>query len=109
MSILYILAGANHFRTPGFYLAMMPPWIPKHSLMVTLSGVAEIILGLGLLFEPTRSLAGVGIITILIVFLTVHMYMLQNRNTLFKKVPTIVLLARIPVQFVLMYWASLYI
>ena len=109
MAALYILAGANHFRKPDFYLPMMPPWIPQHKLMIALSGVAEIGLGLMLFFEPTRSIAGIGIIDMLLIFFSVHIYMWQVRKTVFAKIPVAVLLLRFPLQLVLIYWAWLYI
>jgi uncharacterized membrane protein len=56
-----ILAGILHFVKPKFFLAIMPPYIPAHQLMVALSGVAEIIFGTGLLFDNTRSWAAWGL------------------------------------------------
>jgi len=40
----------------------MPPYIPAHGLMVFLSGLAEVILGVALLFPATRTYAAWGII-----------------------------------------------
>jgi hypothetical protein len=33
----FILAGANHFLHPGFYVRMMPPYLPWHLGLVYLS------------------------------------------------------------------------
>ena len=46
----------------------MPKFLPAHDLLIYLSGVAEIFLGLGVLFPQTRSLALRGIIVMLLVF-----------------------------------------
>jgi len=108
-AVLYILAGLNHFRVPKFYLHLMPPYIPAHRLMVLLSGVAEVALGILLLFPVTRSLAAIGIILMLLVFMTVHIYMLQERNGKFASIPSWILWARIPGQALLTCWAWLYI
>ena len=108
MSALYILAGFNHFRDPKFYLPMMPPYIPKHNLMVTLSGIAEILLGALLLWPETTSIAAWGIILMLMVFFTVHIYMYQERNTVFARVPNWLIVARLPFQLVLIVWAFIY-
>ncbi len=108
MAALYILAGVNHFRAPSFYVKIMPTWIPNHKLMVMLSGIAEIVLGAFLLVPQTQSLAAWGIILMLIVFFSVHIFMIQNRNTLFKDKPAWILYLRLPMQFVLIYWAYLY-
>ena len=58
MAVLYILAGANHFVKPKFYLRIMPPYIPWHKAMIYISGAAEIFLGLLLLCPPLSTLPG---------------------------------------------------
>ena len=107
MSLLYTAAGIYHFIKPKFYLAIMPPYIPNHSLMILLSGIAEVVLGLALLFPATRSLAAWGIILMLIVFLPVHIYMISSGK--FAKIPELILYVRILLQFVLIYWAYRYV
>ncbi|HBY67400.1 MAG TPA: hypothetical protein DEG69_06370 [Flavobacteriaceae bacterium] len=108
MGVLYILAGINHFRKPKMYERIMPPYIPAHSTMVLLSGIAEMIFGLMLLNKDTQTIAAWGIIAMLIVFFTVHIYMLQNERASMK-LPKWALILRIPLQFALIYWAYLYI
>jgi hypothetical protein len=39
LAVFFVFAGANHFRNPDFYLAMMPPYLPWHVPLVYLSGV----------------------------------------------------------------------
>ena len=46
MGAFYVFAGWNHFRTPDFYMQIMPPYLPAHRALVELSGVAEFALGL---------------------------------------------------------------
>ncbi len=107
MGFIYILAGFNHFRKPKMYERIMPPYIPAASSMVIISGAAEMVLGLMLLNPDTQSYAAWGIIAMLIVFFTVHIYMLQNPR-FSEKIPKWVLILRIPLQFGLIYWAYLY-
>ncbi|MFT3879507.1 MAG: DoxX family protein [Gemmatales bacterium] len=107
MGLLYLAAGINHFWHPGFYLNIMPPYIPEHALMVQLSGVAEIVLGLMMLLPRYRKPAAWGIIAMLIAFMTVHIHMVQNAH-LFKDVPEFILWLRIPLQFLLILWAFWY-
>ncbi len=108
IGVLYVLAGMNHFRKPKLYERIMPPYIPAHSSMVMLSGIAEMILGFMIMNKSSQTAAAWGIIIMLIVFLPVHIYMLQNEKAAMK-LPKWVLLLRIPIQFGLMYWAYLYI
>ena len=108
MAFLYIAAGVYHFVKPKFYLYMMPPYLPAHKLMVSLSGVAEIVFGIMLLFPQTRSIAAWGIILMLISFFTIHIYMLTNEAKFFK-ISKIFRWIRIPLQFLLIWWAYQYV
>lgn len=86
---------------------MMPPYIPNHKLMVLLSGVTEVICGVGLLFSATRPLSAWGIIAMLLVFFTVHIFMVTSNK--FYKISKAFLWGRIIFQFVFIYWAYLYV
>lgn len=66
LSAFFLLAGANHFLHPAPYLAMMPPSLPWPRELVYLSGTAEMIGGMGVLFRTTRAYAGAGLITLLV-------------------------------------------
>ncbi len=108
MSAIYILAGLNHFRRPQFYMPMMPPYIPAHKTMILVCGIAEVVFGVLLLWPATRAFAAWGIVAMLIVFFSVHIYMFQERETVFKVVPNFIIIARLPLQLVLIYWAYTY-
>ena len=108
MATMYCTAGIMHFIKPKAYLRIMPRYLPKHKLLVALSGVAELILGIALCFQQTKSFAVFGIIAMLIVFLSVHFYMLSGKKAS-AGIPKWVLILRIPLQFVLMYWAYYYL
>ena len=108
MAALYIFAGVMHFVKPKMYLRIMPRYIPNHKLMVTLSGVAEIGLGVGLCFPKTKNIPIYGIIAMLLVFLLVHFYMLSGEKQA-AGIPKWILILRIPLQFALIYWAYLYL
>ncbi|HVM97496.1 MAG TPA: DoxX family protein, partial [Candidatus Acidoferrales bacterium] len=66
MAVFYVFAGYMHFAKPDFYMPMMPPYLPWHAELVFLSGVAEVICGIGLLFPATRQLAAWATIALLI-------------------------------------------
>ncbi len=106
MSIFYILAGTLHFIIPEFYLKLMPPYIPYHRFMVFFSGVAEILLGFGLLGKKTRSLSAWGIILFLIAVFPANIHAYVNNVDL--GVPLWVLLVRLPLQILLIYWAYIH-
>ena len=62
LAIFFIVAGCLHFVFPASYMKIMPPWLPWHFELVVISGICEIAGGLGVLFRPTRRLAGYGLI-----------------------------------------------
>ena len=107
MGVLYVLAGMNHFRKPKLYERIIPPYLPAHSTLVMLSGVAEMILGFMVMNKNTQEGAAWGIIIMLIAFIPVHIYMLRNKEATMK-LPKWMLILRLPLQFGLMYWAYLY-
>ena len=108
IGVLFVLAGANHFRKPKIYERIIPHYIPAKATMVMLSGLAEMILGFMILNPDTQKIAAWGIIVMLIVFIPVHIYMLQNEEAAMK-LPKWLLMLRIPLQFALMFWAYQYI
>ena len=103
MGLLYTFLGVFHFTHTHFYRPLMPKFLPAHDLLIYLSGWAEIILGIGVLFPWTRIIALWGIIAMLLVFLVVHVNMLFPENQL--GIAIWILWTRIPLQFLLIYWA----
>ncbi len=59
--IAFVFAGVNHFINPEFYLRIMPPYLPWHSFLVSLSGMLEILLGILLLIPKFSRLAAWGL------------------------------------------------
>ncbi len=55
LAAFFIFGGVNHFRIPDVYVAIMPPWLPAHLELVYLSGVFEVLGGVGVLVPATRS------------------------------------------------------
>ncbi len=107
MAGMYIFAGIMHFIKPKAYLRIMPRYLPSPKALVFCSGVIEILLGIGLCFSETKNLAIYGIITMLAIFLVVHFYMLSGEKE-GAGIPKWILILRIPLQFLLMWWAYYY-
>lgn len=105
MAIFYIIAGFMHFVKSRLYISIIPPYIPAPRLVNRIAGVVEVVLGLGLIFESTRSAAAYGIILLLIAVFPANLYMYQKKN---KGLPRWLLLLRLPMQFILIGWAYLY-
>lgn len=105
MSGIYIFAGIMHFIRPRMYLRIIPPYLPYPKLLNALSGAFEILFGLGLLFETTRSISAFGIILLLLAVFPANLYMYQSGA---KGIPKWALLLRLPLQFLLIVWAYTY-
>jgi uncharacterized membrane protein len=77
MAGFYLFGGINHFRTPEFYLPLIPDYLPTPDLLNLLAGIAEIVLAIGLLIPQTRKLAAWGVIAMLLAFIPSHVYFIQ--------------------------------
>lgn len=107
MAVLYIIAGLNHFRSPKVYLKIIPPYFSNPKAVNTLSGLAEIILGIGLCIPACSKYAAWGIIILLIAIFPANLYMYQNDKAGLG-VPKWIRLIRLPLQVALIFWAYLY-
>ncbi|MEM7186194.1 MAG: MauE/DoxX family redox-associated membrane protein [Bacteroidota bacterium] len=108
LGIVFAAAGVMHFTKPKLYERIMPPYIPEKKTMVLVSGIAEMVLGFMLLNPETAGHAAIGMIILLVLFFTVHIYMLQNKKASLN-LPQWLLWLRIPLQFGLIYWAYQYV
>jgi uncharacterized membrane protein len=106
LAIFWLAGGINHFVNPDFYVGIMPPALPAHLELVHLTGVLEIAGGIGVLLSGTRSLAGWGLIALLIAFVPVHLHMVMHPEVFVPRgVPYWALWARLPVQAAFVVWA----
>lgn len=107
MGFLYVLAGTNHFRVPRIYMKMIPSVLPAPKTLNTVSGLAEIILGILLCIPVVSSFAAWGIIVLLIAIFPANVYMYTNEKAAMG-LPKWVRLVRLPLQLALIYWAYSY-
>ena len=107
MAALYIFAGVMHFVNPGFFLKIVPPYLPFPEALVYISGVAEIVLGVGLLIPQYRRLAAWGVILLLIAVFpaNIHHYTSGGAG---MDIPESLLIVRLLFQGVLIAWAYVY-
>ena len=107
MAAFYASAGVNHFISPEFYLPIMPPYLPWHAELVFLSGVAEVLIGIGLLIPATRVLAAWGAIAILVAVFPANIHMALADVPVGDPPRSSGMLrwVRLPFQFLFMAWA----
>lgn len=103
-ALFFVGAGINHFVRTGFYLRMMPPYVPFHLASVYASGVAEIALGLLLLGPQTTTVAAWGIIALLVAVFPANLQMAMHPET-FPEFTPAALWIRLPFQPLMIAWA----
>lgn len=73
----YVFAGSNHFVDPVFYYDLIPTYFSFPVEINWISGVLEILFGIGLILNPTRKFAAFSIIAMLVAFIPSHVYFIQ--------------------------------
>ncbi len=103
----FFIGGIAHFAATETEMRIVPPWVPWPRAAVLASGVLELLGAAGLLWQPTRRAAGIGLFGLTLAVTPAHIFMLQ-RPELFG-VPTWLLWLRLPVQaalLVLIAWST---
>jgi uncharacterized membrane protein len=77
LAALFLFAGTIHLRNPELFLPVMPPWIPFHLPCIRISGVFELLGGIGLLIpvRPIQFLTGWGLALLLVAVFPANIYM----------------------------------
>jgi uncharacterized membrane protein len=104
-AVLYMVAGTLHLIKPGAYLRIMPPYVPWHLPMVLISGILEILGGLGLLVAQTRRYAAWGLVALLVAVFPANLYMATNPiDAGAASIAPSLRWGRLPLQLLLVWW-----
>ena len=106
MGLFYIVAGVKHFQDPAWYIRIVPPIFPFKVALVYISGFFEILFGILLMIPKMRSVAGCGLILLLIAVYPANIYLALTNGAAIDTTP-IIAWGRLPFQFVfigLAYW-----
>ncbi|HKY04766.1 MAG TPA: MauE/DoxX family redox-associated membrane protein [Blastocatellia bacterium] len=104
LGLFFVAAGVNHFYNPGFYMKIMPPYLPWHLFLVYLSGIFEIIFGVMLFVPKYERIAAWGVIAVLIGVFPANLHMALHTQSYPEVNPT-ALWVRLPLQAVMIAWA----
>jgi uncharacterized membrane protein len=103
---LFILgAGVTHFVNPTFFDAIVPPWMPFGERFWTIvSGIAEVLIGIGVLRRSTRKRAALSAFVLFVAVYPANLYMAWDwRDRPFGD--QLISLGRLPFQFLFFAWA----
>jgi uncharacterized membrane protein len=107
MVALYVAAGLNHFIKPGFYMRIVPGWVPAPLSLVYISGACEVLFALLLLPTATRPTGAWLLILLLAAIFPANVQMTINYYRSHNPYLWITIL-RLPLQLVLVWWAWVY-
>jgi uncharacterized membrane protein len=108
-SAIFIVSGFLHILHPEPYVRIIPPALPWPGALVFISGVAEILGGVGLLLRRVRRAAAFGLVLLLVAVFPANIYMAAARVSFPGFLgESWVQWARLPLQIPLIAWALYY-
>ena len=108
LAVMFCFTAAAHFNSMrADMIAMVPPAVPNPGLMVTFTGICEILGAVGLLVPRTRRIAAVALIAFLVAVLPANIHAAQAGVTL-RGVPATPIAPRVALQllFIALLWWS---
>jgi uncharacterized membrane protein len=82
LAAMFVMTGVAHF-VPGMrrdMIAIVPPRLPAPGLLVTITGVLELLGAVGLLYPPTRVAAAVCLFALMLVMFPANVYASRMPN-----------------------------
>ncbi|ERT06370.1 doxX-like family protein [Lyngbya aestuarii BL J] len=109
LAVCIIVAGILHFVVPEPFIRIVPDFLPSPAALVYISGVFEILGGIGLLTPPVSQFAAWGLLALFIAVFPANINMAVNHihidgipdGNWFQAI-------RLPFQAVLITWAYWY-
>jgi uncharacterized membrane protein len=109
LAVMFLFTAAAHFNsTRPDMVAMVPPFVPNPEMMVTFTGIAEILGAIGLLVPRTRRIAAIALILFLLAVLPANIYAAQAGLTIRGSAAT-PLIPRVALQLLfigLLWWSA---
>lgn len=82
LAAMFVVTGVAHFVNPlrRDMIAIVPPRLPAPGLLVTITGVLELVGAAGLLYPPTRIAAAVCLFLLMLVMFPANVYAARMPN-----------------------------
>ncbi len=108
LTAIMVVIGLAHFIVPNDFVKVMPPYLPAPYALVLISGLFEVLGGVGLWVPATRRFSAFGLIALYIAVFPANVHMAMNHVSPGGiEQPAWALWARLPFQAVFMGWAWL--
>jgi uncharacterized membrane protein len=82
LALMFTMTGVAHFA-PGMrrdMVAIVPPKLPRPELLVTVTGVLELLGAVGLLFPPTRAAVALCLFVLMLLMFPANVYAARMPN-----------------------------
>jgi uncharacterized membrane protein len=82
LAVMFVMTGVAHF-VPAMrrdMIAIVPPRLPDPGMLVTITGVLELLGAVGLLYPPTRVAAAVCLFVLMLVMFPANVYAARMPN-----------------------------
>ena len=82
LAAMFVVTGVAHFVNPlrRDMIAIVPPRLPSQGLLVTVTGVLELIGAAGLLYPPTRIAAALCLFVLMLLMFPANVYAARMPN-----------------------------
>jgi uncharacterized membrane protein len=82
LAVMFVLTGVAHFVPPlrGDLIAIVPPQLPARGLLVSVTGVLELLGAAGLLAPATRVAAAVCLLALMLAMFPANLYAARMPN-----------------------------
>ena len=105
LAAFLIVAGVAHFLNPDFFDAIVPPWAPGSARFATYaSGVAELLVGLGIIVGRTRRIALWSAALLFVAVFPANLYMAWDWRDR-ELTDRLIAYGRLPLQIPMIWWA----
>lgn len=103
IALSFVIVGILHFTHASIFVDIMPPYLPWHLGLVWISGVFEILGGVGLMIPQVRRFSAWGLLLLLLAVFPANIHMALNGVFIDVPIPQsqIGLWLRLPMQGVI--------
>ena len=105
ISLIFIFIGILHFKMTEKFILIVPPIIPYAKEVIYISGIFEVLGGVGILIPKLKRQAAFGLILLLIIVFPANIYMaLYNIRLGGILNNSILQWLRLPLQVIFIWW-----